>query len=65
MTFRKTGEVTRLGEVKVAKLGDASTGHIPSADDQAKILKLLKDAEAQPDGWLMNHFDITVTPRSK
>lgn len=46
------------GPIKVAKLGDRTTGWIPDPSHERKLLELLAQAEMDPLSWLVYHFGI-------
>jgi hypothetical protein len=46
------------GPIKVAKLGDRTTGWIPDPSHEKKLLELLAQAEMDPHAWLVYHYGI-------
>lgn len=45
--------------LKVAKLGNASTGWIPPPEQEKRLIELLAAAEADPAAWLVYHYGIS------
>lgn len=46
------------GPIKVAKLGDRTTGWIPDPSHEQRLLELLAQAELDPHAWLIYHYGI-------
>jgi hypothetical protein len=46
------------GPIKVAKLGDRTTGWIPDPSHEQKLLELLAQAEVDPHAWLVYHYGV-------
>jgi hypothetical protein len=44
--------------LKVAKLGNATTGWIPPPEQEKRLLELLAQAEMDPQSWLVYHYGI-------
>lgn len=52
-TFRRSA-----APLKVAKMGDASMGYIPSPEQEDKLMRLLTAAEMDPQAWLVTNYAV-------
>lgn len=55
-SYIANGIATLNSAIRVAKMGDPNSGHIPSPEIQSQMLELLAQAEIDPNAWLVHDY---------